>query len=420
MSRFEEVEIKGEVDDNNSSTTVLNPAGVNVFTGTATEILNCGVVFVNVATDQASATDGLSIQQSSDGTNWDHDDNYTVAAGANKNYSINPHAKWFRVVYTNGGTIQGYFRLQSICKGNAKPSSHRIKDEIIGDDDCELVKAALTGENGAGLWHNVGVTADGDLTISDNSDGLAIAEGNVTGKTFIHKFGFAPDFDTADGLVTIWDGADDGILGGGAMQYTYSSSADIDSLSSSDNGDVVDVEIHGLDNSGNIVIQTKTLTGQTDVTLDTPLKRVYRMVNRGSSNLAGNLYLRTNGSGQTSGVPTTANTVRAIIKNGNNQTLMAIYPIPNGKTGYMRNWYASLSGAKKTSVHVVHLDARPEGEVFQLKHVSSLIAVGTSNFQYPYIEPEVFQAGTDIEMQSNSDEDVAAISAGFDIVLVDN
>ena len=424
MSRFEEVDIRGFVDDNNSTTTILDPGGTNVFTGTATEVLNSGIVFVTVSTDQASATDGLSIQQSSDGTNWDHTDDYTVAAGANKNYSINPHSKWFRVVYTNGGIIQGHFRLQSICKGNSKPSSHRIKDSIIGDDDCELVKAAITGINGNGQWHNIKATPDGDLTISDNSDGLAIAEDNVTGKTFIHKFGFAPDFDTADGLVTIWDGADDSLFAGSPpMAYTYSSTADIGLISSSDAGDAQDIEIHGLDTNLDIVVQTITLNGQTDVDISatgTDLKRVYRMVNRGSTPLAGDVYIRTNGSAQGSGVPSVANTVRAIIRNGNNQTLMAVYTIPNGTTGYMRSWYASLSGAKKTSVHVIHLDARPLGEVFQLKHVSSLIAVGTSSAQHEYIEPEVFQAGTDIEMQANSDEDVAAISAGFDIVIIDD
>lgn len=423
MSRFEEIQIKGVVDENNSTTSELGIGGV--FTGTKTNILNFGIVFVTIFTDVASAIDGLSIQQSSDGINWDHDtnDNYTIAAGANKNFSINPHSKWFRVVYTNGGVEQGAgnFRLQSICKGNSKASSHRIKDNIIGDDDVELVKAALTGVNGAGLWHNVGVTEDGDLTISDNSSGLSIAEGNVSGKSFIHKFGFATDFDSGDGIVTVWDGANDGLFAGSPpMSYTYSSSADIDTISSSDNGDTQTIEIIGLDSNFDEVMQDIILTGQTDAILETALIRIYRMVNRGNSDLSGVVYLRTNGSGQSGGVPTNANTSRSIINNGNNQTLMAIYTIPSGKTGYMRSWYASLAGAKKTSVHIIHLDARPFGEVFQLKHVSSLVAIGTTNIQHVYVEPEIFLEKTDIEMQANSDEDQASISAGFDIVLVDN
>lgn len=425
MSRFEEVEILGIVDNGNSSATPLG--GGIAFEGTANNILNCGIVFVTVFTDVASATDGLSIQQSSDGTNWDHTDDYTVAAGASKNYSLNPHSKWFRVVYTNGAAPQGVFRLQSVCKGNSKPSSHRIKDEIIGDDDCELIKAALTGENGAGEWHNVKTTADGNLTISDNSSGLAIAQGNVTGATFVHKFGEAPDFDQGDGVVAIWDGANDGLFSGSPpMAYTYSSSADIGLISSSDAGDTQDIEIQGLDSNFDLVIQTITLNGQTDVDISATgvdLIRVFRMVNRGSTDLAGQVYIRTNGSAQTSGVPDTANTVRAIINDGNNQTLMAVYTIPNGKTGYMRDWYASTAGASRSSEYKIRLFARPDGEVFQLKHTSAVSDSGSSTYKHPYEEPEVFQAKTDIELTAEMLVGAATqadIAGGFDIVLVDN
>lgn len=135
--------IKGILDPNNSTVETLN-AGIS-FTGTASDVLNCGTVFVNTYSDVASATDGLMIQQSSDGVNWDHDDVFTVPAGTGKNYSINAHSKYLRVLYTNGGINQGIFRLQTLCKGNSKPSSHRIQDPIIDDDDAELVKSVLTG-----------------------------------------------------------------------------------------------------------------------------------------------------------------------------------------------------------------------------------------------------------------------------------
>ena len=418
---------QGTIDEANSSTTVLNPAGINVFTGSATNILNCGIVFVTVATDQASATDGLSIQQSSDGTNWDHTDEYTIAAGSNKNYSINPHSEWFRIVYTNGSVVQGYFRLQSICKGNAKPSSHRIKDSIIGDDDCELVKAALTGINGAGDWHNIKSTPDGDLTISDNSSGLAIAEGNVTGKTFVHKFGEAPDFDQADGEVTMWDGANDALFSGSPpMVYTFSSSADIGLISSSDAGDGQTIEMQGLDSDFNLVVQTITLNGQTDVDISATgidLIRVFRLKNIGATDIAGVVYVRINGSAQTDGVPDAANTVRAIINNGNNQTLMAVYTVPNGKTGYMRSWFAATAGASRNSEYKIKIKARPPGQVFQVKHTSAISDTGTSKDNHPYVEPEIFVAKTDIimtaEMLLNAATQ-AEISSGFDMVLVDD
>ncbi len=417
MSRFEEIEIQGTVDSGNSTTTVLDPAGVNVFTGSATDILNCGVVFVNVSTNVASATDGLSIQQSSDGTNWDHTDVYTVPAGGNKNYAINPHARYLRVVYTNGTTIQAHFRLQTICKGMSVPSSHRIQDAITDDDDARLVKAVLTGKNN-GTFVNVLTTVDGNLTIADKSSGLAIAEGDVTGKSFIHKFGAAPDFDKGDGFVTVWDGAEEG-TGWENMNIIYSTSAAIDSVSSTDNGDTQDVEVQGLDTNWDLIIQTVTLTGQTRKALTTSLIRVFRIKNVGSTDFAGHVVVYENDT-TSGGLPDDPTLIRAVVHADNNQTEMAVFTIPNGKTGYMRSWYASTAGAKKDSSHVIKLFARPFGQVFQLKHKSSIIESGTSYVQHEYIEPEKFAAKTDIEMQADTDQDAAAVSGGFDIVLVDD
>jgi hypothetical protein len=403
-----------KVSSVNSSSTPL--AGGATFTGTSEKTEGYGVIYVNVTANVASATDGLSIQQSSDGTNWDHTDDFTISAGATKNFSINAHSKYYRVVYTNGGSVQASFRLQTILKINGRPSSHRVQDAIADDDDAELVKSVITSEDPSGVVRNIKGT-------EDNSSGLSIAEGKVTGKTFIHKFGEAPDFDTGDLEVTIWDGADDALLSGAAMKYTYSTSADIDTISSSNNGDTVDIEIEGLDTNWALVTQTITLTGQTDATLTTALIRVFRMKNVGATDLSGVVYLRTNGSSQTLGVPDTASTVRAIINNGNNQTLMALYTIPAAKTGYLRDWYAAIAGASKTSNYKIRLKARPSGQVFQLKHTSALSENGSSSIQHKYEEPEVFAAQTDIELtaQITANSITAAnISGGFDIVLVDD
>src|SRR3954464_11396900 len=60
----------------NSSTSVLGAAGV--FTGTSEDVSAYSVIYVNVFASHVSATDGLSLQQSSNGTNWDLADAYTV------------------------------------------------------------------------------------------------------------------------------------------------------------------------------------------------------------------------------------------------------------------------------------------------------------------------------------------------------
>lgn len=155
----------GKVDINNSSAT---PLGANiVFTGSATSVLKYAVIVVSVYTDVASAIDGLQIQQSTDGTNWDHCDEYTIPAATGKTFSFQPQATYLRVVYTNGSTIQTEFRLQTTLKKTyVKPSSHRIQDPIIDDDDAELVKSVITGKKTNGTFDNVSLTNGSNMKIS--------------------------------------------------------------------------------------------------------------------------------------------------------------------------------------------------------------------------------------------------------------
>lgn len=414
-------EINGVIDENNSSHTPL--AADATFTGTPTSILPYSIIYVTVFSDQASATDGLVVEQGHEngGYHWDSSDSFTIPANSGKTFSIQAAMEYLRISYTNGGTIQGAFRLHVVLKkGNGLSSSHRIQDAIIDDDDATLTKSVLTAKKDSGTFDNIGSTNSGNLRVTDAENGLAIAKGDVTNTAFIHKFGGTPDFDTTDNEVTVWDGADDGNID--KMVYTYSSTADIDTISSSDAGDTVDIEVQGLDSNFDLVTQTATLNGQNKVTLGTALIRVFRMKNVGATDLAGYVYCYVDTT-ISAGVPTTTAPVRSVIQNSNNQTLMAVYTIPNGKTGYMRDWYASTAGASKSSNYVIRLKARPTGKVFQLKHIASISDTGNSYIQHKYEEPEVFAAKTDIEMTAQmtaAGATAAAVSAGFDIVLVDN
>jgi len=153
------------VDECNSSTAPLSGGGV--FLGDPCEILQFGVLTVAVYSNVASATDGLEIQQSVDKTNWDFIDNFTIPAATGKTFSVQPTAKWLRIKYTNGAVAQTSFRLQVIKHSDyVKPSSHRIADSIISDDDAELVKAVITGENPAGNFVNFTSTTQGNFKVS--------------------------------------------------------------------------------------------------------------------------------------------------------------------------------------------------------------------------------------------------------------
>ena len=413
-------EIKGTVSTDNSSTATLGTDGI--FTGAAEDITDKAIFYVNVYSDQASATDGLMIQQSSDGTNWDHDDVYTVPAATGKNYSINPVAKWARIIYTNGAVEQTEFRLQVVYKSvYGKPSSHRIQDSITDDDDAELMKSVLSGQIAGDGFTNIGASDSGNLKTTDAENGLAIAKGEVVGTTFVHKFGNAPDFDAADGEITVWDGAEDG-MAWELMGYVYSVTADIDSISSSDTSDAQEITLTGLDINYLEVTQTAILIGQTRVALKTDLIRVYRAFNSSSVNLSGHVMIYVNGA-LSGGVPTTNADIRAIIDPVNQQTEMAVYTIPAGKTGYMRDWYGATSGANRDSNYPLKLVSRDFGGVFRVKHNSAISDAGTSNHQHNYQEPEIFLEKTDIEMRATvtaAGVTGASFAAGFDIVLVDN
>src|SRR5579872_3501948 len=96
----------------NSTTTPLTANAT--FTGTSESALAYGSISVEAFADQASASNGLIVEQSQDGTNWDTQASYTVAASTAFQQTINLTGQSFRVLYTNGTGNQGTFRLQVI------------------------------------------------------------------------------------------------------------------------------------------------------------------------------------------------------------------------------------------------------------------------------------------------------------------
>lgn len=171
------VVMEGKVDTGNSSSTPLIADGV--FTGTSIDTLEFAVIVVSLFSDQESATDGLEIEQSTDSVNWDHCDEYTIPASTGKTFSFQPQAKYLRIVYTNGNTEQTVFRMQTTLKKTyVKPSSHRIQDPIIDDDDAELVKAVITGKNASGTFVNFQATTAGNFKTSIEELESAISSNN--------------------------------------------------------------------------------------------------------------------------------------------------------------------------------------------------------------------------------------------------
>lgn len=149
----------------NSTTTALAANGV--FTGTSEDISQYASITVTLHSSAASATDGLSMQQSTDGTNWDVTDVFTIPANTGKTFAVHIVAKFWRVVYTNGAAAQTTFRLQSIFHNIMQgTSSQRPQDGRGNDNDFQETLSYLMGYNPtANDWHRLRTTG-GTLQVS--------------------------------------------------------------------------------------------------------------------------------------------------------------------------------------------------------------------------------------------------------------
>jgi len=250
------------------------------------------------------------------------------------------------------------------------------------------------------------------------SDPMLVAAGKVSGVSFIAKFGASGDVDTDTVPQDVWSGAPETYSADGGV-YTFSSSADIDSISSSSDTDTQDVTIDGLDSSYELVTQTITLTGQTRKALDTSLIRVFRAYNTNSADFDGEVYIYKNGA-TTDGVPDTLTDIRAKIIEGTNQTEMAIYTIPAGKTGFFIQGYVGVSKITTSEAEFVYY-VRPFGGVFQIKGRIAQSTIGNGYWIYKYGIPLAVPEKADVKITCvNVGANGTGVVGGFDILLVDN
>lgn len=169
----------GHICTDNSTQTPLINGGV--FDGDWQDTLNYNTITIGVSTDQDSANDGLDIQWSSEGTIIDDHDYFSLFANNGKVFTFSPARRYFKVVYTNGGTTQTVFDIQSIFKkGGFKDSSHRINDAIVGEDDAALRKSVITGLAPDGTFKNVQVTNSGNQKISIEEFESAVSDNGKT------------------------------------------------------------------------------------------------------------------------------------------------------------------------------------------------------------------------------------------------
>ena len=244
------------------------------------------------------------------------------------------------------------------------------------------------------------------LPTSDLLHKMAVANNEVAGVKSIFKFGFNSDVNGTE--ETIWDQ-------GGI--YSYPTSAIQIKVSSTSANDAAagtgarTMTVVGLDGNYNEAQETVSLNGQTEVLTDTTFIRVFRafVETAGSSGTAaGDIYM---GNGVVSGgVPAT---VYAKISLGENQTLMALWTVPAGYTGYLTKIDLGTGTPNNNQYINARIIQRAFGGVFRTATKITLQTGGNIlNFPAPIVLPEK----TDIEARAVSSGSSNLIFANMFIV----
>lgn len=257
--------------------------------------------------------------------------------------------------------------------------------------------------------------------------GISVSMGLTPGFSSVDKFGINPLVTTVSDPEDVWE--DGGV-------YTFSDISDIDTLSSSDASDIGQlVSINGLLNDTTVGFSTgyAELNGQNKVLIydNTELTgdpitfwRVRRLGNESDSgnDFVGIIYCYVD-TAISSGVPTDITKRRAIVNNGNNQTLMAIDTIPFGKVGFLFRGEVGLemTGGPSSTVDYARMyyQSRRYGKVFKIKKSVTATTTGTSTYQDHRSFPDIIPALTDIKITVKEVSDDMGAWATFDILLVD-
>jgi hypothetical protein len=228
--------------------------------------------------------------------------------------------------------------------------------------------------------------------MTDIYQGIHIASGGQKHTSHINKFGYLSAATTT--FATIWDGT---------SPYPYATSplvaTVVSSAPASDDGGIV--EIQGLDQNFDLQTEILTIGGAPSTVTFLRIFRATVITSTTGTTNVGNVNVNINGS------------TLAIIKAAAGQTLMAIYTIPAGKTGYLIKIQGSIEKQKEVTFRIM---ARPFGSSFNNKGQFGSFG---SPVTYDYPVPLKFTEKTDVEIQVKAGASTGA-GAIFDMILKDN
>ena len=251
---------------------------------------------------------------------------------------------------------------------------------------------------------------------------LEIARGNVPGMASVNKFGRNTEIDSGE-TADIWDGGAD--TGGVSLIWvapTVARTHTIASTSASDTDGGVGARrlmVYGLTDWDTAEVSEEIVmnTGSPPVT-DNAYVIIHRMkvLTKGATNV---------NVGTITATATGDTTVTARINVGQGQTQMAIYGIPSIQKAFIGRLYGNVNKAGGAAGLIdvsLRVNPEPQDELinFVVKHTFGLQTVGTSALTINYYAPKIVQGPAIIKIQAASGTDNMDISAGFDMVIVNN
>ena len=228
---------------------------------------------------------------------------------------------------------------------------------------------------------------------------LQVVRNQVLDHKTIFKFGFNPDVNGTE--ETSRDVGGLYAYPGSAVAMTVTTDA---GTPATDNG--VKVVVQGLDGDYNEVSQEVTLAGSGTATTTQTFIRVNRAYVSGSQEPTGNLSI-TNGG-----------TTYARITLGENQTLMALWTVPAGYTGFLDHVNIATGTTNANQYVTAQIVQRTQGGVFRVMMKQTLGSGGGADFILRY--PIEVSEKTDLEVRAISSGSNNLISANFSIVYIKN
>jgi len=257
----------------------------------------------------------------------------------------------------------------------------------------------------------VDVSAINPLPVdADFISSIGMAEGAFAGYSTVQKFGFNTDVD-ADVMEDIWSyGGDYNWLDTATQLEVLSASADDAAAGTG----ARTVQIWGLDASHNEQTEVVTMDGTTPVATAGTYIRLHRMkgITPGSGGTAAGLITcRIVGGGVTV----------AEIPLPHNQTEMAVYTVPAGKTAYIFGiWGSATDTLAKADIGIM-MRVREFGEMFCTKFNMKLATDGTcAAYRDLRYTPIKCLEKSDIIMRTLSSENNTTVVGAFDLVLKDD